>query len=34
MQNFRNLKVWEKAHFLTLEIHRVSTISLGRRCMV
>ncbi len=24
MQNFRNLKVWEKAHALTLEIYRSS----------
>ncbi|MGB8062111.1 MAG: four helix bundle protein [Candidatus Sulfotelmatobacter sp.] len=24
MQNFRNLKVWEKAHSLTLDVYRVS----------
>jgi four helix bundle protein len=26
MQDFRNLKVWEKAHILTLDVYRVSKI--------
>ncbi len=24
MQSFRNLKVWEKAHILTLDVHKSS----------
>jgi hypothetical protein len=26
MQDFRNLKVWEKAHHLTLDIYKSSSI--------
>jgi hypothetical protein len=33
MQDFRNLKVWKKAHSLTLDVYKSRYGFRGKRCM-